>query len=104
MLYIFDPTLRTQNGKPKGFRFNTSAELIRHLEGTCMRILRKSRAEIMQDAADLGYSVDDDREGKAFFQFMEEYVDMGVIREDGKPIRCNIFTSRSFEGKTEFGD
>lgn len=103
MLYLFDPTRKNDKGETAVYTYNTPKEVISHLENICERLLGKSRNQLMQDAGDLGFGTDD-KEGQTFFQFMEEYVNMGVVRKDGQPVRCNIFTVRSFEGKSEYGD
>jgi len=56
----------------------------------------------MANAADLGFG-DDDAAGKTFFMFLSEYLNMGIVRPDGTPVRCNIFTETQFRG-SEYGD
>ena len=104
MLYLFDPTRRNKVSKKDAYyTYQNPREVVLHLEDIAPRLLGKSRHELMVDAADLGFG-EDDREGKAFFDLMTEYVNMGIVRQDGKPVRCNIFTVRTYEGKSEYGD
>jgi hypothetical protein len=66
------------------------------------KLLGKTRQQLMSDAADLGFG-EDDREGKTFYMFLSEYVDMGIIRKGDRPVRCNIFTESEYKG-SEYGD
>lgn len=101
--YIIDTTDR-QNGKSPVLLFQTTAGVVKHLEKMCMRRFRKTRTQYMVDSNALGFG-DDDAEGVNFTEQMEQYFDMGVIRADSNPIKCNIFKARQFaKGKTEHGD
>ena len=102
MYYVFDPTRPNDQGQTLVAQHDTSEKVVAHLELICPKLLSKTRQEFMSDAADLGYG-DDDRRGKNFTSLMQEYVNFGIIRKDGQPIRCDIFTSEDFS-KTEYGD
>lgn len=101
MFYIYDTTERDSRGAIPVKLFSTKQSVVGHLEKIAPKILKKTRQQLMSDAADLGFG-DDDREGKNFYTFMSEYVNIGVIRRD-RPIRCNIFTELEYKGK-EYGD
>jgi hypothetical protein len=101
--YIIDSTNR-QNGKSAFTVFHTTPTLISHLEGMCKKKFNKTRKQYMNDASALGFG-DDDADGQSFFEQMEQYFDMGVIRGDSVPIKCNIFQARQFSrGKKEHGN
>ena len=101
MFYIFDTTQKTDKGETPVFTYKTTGELIAHLEVVTPRLLGKTRAQLMADAADLGFG-EDDLEGKAFFSVLEEYFNMGTVNKDGQPIKCNIFTAKEFSAP-EYG-
>lgn len=101
MFYVFDTTRKNEKGETLVATWKTTAEVIAHLEDMCPRLLGKTRAQLMNDALDFGYG-DDDITGKGFFTMMSEYVDAGVLSKDGRPVRCNIFTSTEFSS-TEYG-
>ena len=101
MYYIYDKTQKEVNGTPV-IIFKQTSDLIVHLEKICPKLLGKTRAQLMSDAADFGFG-DDDREGRSFYQFVSEYLEMGVVRKNGKTVRCNIFTSSEFDAP-EYGD
>jgi hypothetical protein len=103
MYYIFDTTQKNKKGETLVATYNTPAEIVKHLETMAPKMLGKTRSQLMQDAADLGFGVDDPQ-GKTFYEFMMEYVNCGVVRKDGRPVRCNIFTDAEYKGKTEHGD
>lgn len=103
MYYLVDPTKKSPKGENSVFAYKTVEEVVSHLETISPNIVGKTRSELMADASDLGFGVDDP-EGKTFVSFMAEYINMGVIRKDGAPIRCDIFTENQFRGKSEYGD
>jgi hypothetical protein len=101
MYYVFDTTRKNDKGETLVATWNTTAEVIAHLEDLAPRMLSKDRKQLMNDALDFGYG-DDDPEGKAFFSIMSEYVEAGIVRSDGKPFRCNIFTDVEYSSD-EYG-
>jgi len=103
MYYIFDHTRKNDQGKTLVAMYNTTAEVVAHLETMCPRMFDgKTRKQLMNDALDFGFG-DDDREGKAFYSYLEQYVQTGVIRKDGTPIKCNIFTADEYKNPN-YGD
>lgn len=102
MYYIFDTTKKNKMGQILIAQYKSTAEVVAHLEVICPKITGKSRAELMADAADLGFG-DDDRLGRNFATMLSEYVNFGIIRKDGHPMRCDIFQEENFGGKTEYG-
>ena len=103
MYYVLDTTRKNKDGQVLAATYNTPEEIVRHLETMCQRLLGKTRAQVMSDAADCGFG-DDDIYGKNFALVMVEHnVNVGVIRDDGQPVRCDIFSDNAFSGKTEYG-
>ena len=102
MYYIFDKTKQNNSGETPVMVFRSTKSVIHYLESMCPKLLGKTRAQLMQDAADFGFG-EDDPQGRAFFSYLSEYINMGVFREDGTPIRCNIFTVDEYRS-TEYGD
>ncbi|MFW5872289.1 MAG: hypothetical protein ACOCUT_04205 [bacterium] len=102
MFYIYDKTEKDSRGGIAVKLFSNKQSVINHLEKMAPKILGKNRQQLMSDAADLGFG-DDDREGKNFYMFLSEYVNMGVIRDGDTPVRCNIFTESEYR-KSEYGD
>jgi hypothetical protein len=102
MFYIYDTTEKNNRNEIPVKLFNTQQSVIRHLEKMTPKLLGKTRQQLMSDAADLGFG-EDDREGKTFYTFLSEYINMGVIREGDKPVRCNIFTEAEYR-QSEYGD
>jgi hypothetical protein len=101
MFYVYDTTRKDAKGMTMVAAWETTREVIAHLEDLCPKLLGKTRSELMNDALDFGYG-DDDSEGRGFYMMMSEYVECGVIAKDGTPTRCNIFTSTEFSGP-EYG-
>lgn len=102
MYYIFDKTKKNNLDEMPVVVFSKTDSVIKYLDGLCQKLLGKTRAQLMQDAADFGFG-EDDPKGKAFFSYMSEYIDMGIVRDDGTPIRCNIFTEDEFKSR-DYGD
>jgi hypothetical protein len=101
--YIIDSTAK-QNGKSPVILFNTTAGVITRLEEMCKKKFGKSRKDYMYSVSELGFG-EDDGEGQSFFEQMEQYFNMGVIRNDSVPMKCNIFQAKQFaKGKAEYGN
>lgn len=92
--YIIDTTKR-QGGKAPVMVFNTTDGIIKYLEGMCERHLKQTRKQYMFAASEIGHG-DDDSLGRGFVEQMEQYFNMGVIRKDSVPVRCNIFQAAQF--------
>ena len=100
--YIVDST-RTENGKAPCFIFETIEGLIVYLEGMCVRGFQKTRSKLMESAADTGLA-EDDREGRAFYELMSEYFNIGYVKNNS-PARKHIFEARHTERyREEQGD
>lgn len=92
--YIIDSTLR-QNGKNPVVLFDTIPSLISYLETMCQRQFRMSRVKYMNHVESIGHSADEPT-GRAFYDLMEQYFNMGVIRSGNTPIKTNIFEASAF--------
>jgi len=58
----------------------------------------------MNEAESIGYSADE-ASGRAFYDQMEQYFNIGVIRKDSTPVKTNIFEAAAFlKGKDVHGD
>jgi hypothetical protein len=96
--YIVDTTV---GNKP--LFFNTLYDVLVHLEGSCKRIHGISRAEYMQNLADLGHSADESS-GRNFLIAMSEIFNIGVVKED-RLVRCDVFNATHYSKYlTEMGD
>ena len=92
--YIVD-TSKASGGKSPALIFETTDGVIKYLEGACQRRFGQSRTQFMQSVSELGFGTDD-AEGRNFFEQMEQYFQMGVIRGDSVPVKCNIFDAEKF--------
>ena len=63
----------------------------------CVRKFQQTRKEYMFHCSELGFG-EDDSLGRSFYEQLEQYFDMGVIRKDSIPVRCNVFEAlKSFK-------
>lgn len=92
--YVVDST-KKQNGKNPVIVFENINGVVKYLEGMCMRHFKKTRAHYMNDAESVGHSADEST-GRAFYDQMEQYFNVGVIRKDSIPIKTNIFEAAAF--------
>ena len=97
--YIIDTTIK-KNGKNPVLIFESIPETINHLEGMCQRQFKRTRKQHMQHCEDLGFG-GDEQTGRAFFEQMEQYFAVGIVRSDSKPIKCNIFEAEKFSKSKE---
>jgi len=102
MYYVFDTTRKNNKGETLVAAYESTEEVVAHLENIAPKIVGKTRQDLMADAADLGFGTDD-REGKGFALYMSEYINFGVIRKDGQPVRCDIFAEKEYKSE-EYGD
>ena len=91
--YIIDTTVKT-SGKNPVLLFENVPSVVRHLEGMCQRQLKMSRKQYMLSCEGLGHC-SDEQTGRAFFEQMEQYFTMGIVRSDSRPIKCNIFEANA---------
>lgn len=91
--YIIDTTVK-KGGKNPVIIFENVPSVINHLEGMCKRQLGMSRRDYMLNCESLGHGVDEPT-GRAFFEQMEQYFTIGLLRSDSKPIKCNIFEANT---------
>jgi hypothetical protein len=96
--YVADSTLKKGSQTPV-FIYDSTAELVRHLEGTVFRQFNKTRARFMEDAADMGVA-EDDNIGRAFTELLTEYFNIGFIKNN-VPIRKNIFEADHYLRRTD---
>ena len=92
--FVVDTTVN-QGGKNPVVLFDTTDGVINYLEKMCVRKFGQNRKQFMFESESLGFSQDDSH-GIAFFEMMEQYFHVGVIRGDSTPIRCNIFEAHRF--------
>ena len=101
--YIIDTTVK-KGGKNPVLIFESVPGVLTHLEGMCKRQLGLSRKDYMFNCESLGHG-GDEQTGRAFFEQMEQYFTIGIVRSDSKPIKCNIFeANKSALTKDVHGD
>lgn len=101
--YIVDSTTK-QNGKNPVMVFETIGGVIKHLEGMCQKKFNMTRKQYMNEAESIGHSADE-ATGRAFYEQMEQYFNIGVIRKDSTPVKTNIFEAAAFlRGKDVHGN
>ena len=101
--YIIDSTVRT-NGQHPVVLFDNIPSVVNYLEGMCQRQHKISRKAYMTNCESLGFG-GDEPSGRNFYEQMEQYFNIGVIRADSRPVKCNIFEAeRSFNTKGVHGD
>ena len=59
MYYVYDTTRKNDKGETLVATYDRTIDVIAHLEDICPKIVGKTRAELMADAADMGYGEDD---------------------------------------------
>jgi hypothetical protein len=101
--YVVDST-KKQGGKNPVLIFESINGVVKYLEGMCQRHFNKTRTEYMNEAESIGHSADEST-GRAFYDQMEQYFNMGVIRGDSTPVKTNIFEAAAFlKGKDVHGN
>jgi hypothetical protein len=101
--YIIDST-KKQNGKNPVLIFENIQSVVTYLEGMCMRNFGKTRTQYMNEAESIGHSADEST-GRAFYDQMEQYFNIGVIRNNSTPVKTNIFEAAAFlRGKDVHGN
>ena len=91
--YIIDTTVK-KGGKNPVLLFENVPSVVKHLEGMCQRQHRQSRRDYMLAVESIGHGGDEPT-GRAFYEQMEQYFTMGIVRSDSRPIRCNIFEANA---------
>jgi hypothetical protein len=91
--YIIDTTVKTDGKNPVLF-FTEIPSVISHLEKMCRRQLGQTRGDYMLNCESLGHG-GDEQTGRAFYDQMEQYFTVGIVRNDSKPIKCNIFEANT---------
>jgi len=92
--YIVDTTVKKDNKNPV-LLFESTAALVKHLEGMCQRRFGMTRKQYMIEAESIGHSADE-ATGQAFYEQMEQYFNMGVIRNGKDPVKTNVFQAEAF--------
>lgn len=101
--YVIDTTIK-KGGKNPVVLFDNTNGVVSYLEGMCRRQLGSTRRDYMLNCESLGFG-GDEQTGRVFYEQMEQYFTMGVIRKDSKPIKCNIFEAeRALKYKDVHGD
>ena len=93
--YIVDSTKKQSNKNPV-LLFEETGQVVKYLEGMCERQFKQTRKQHMQHCEDLGFG-SDEQTGRAFYNQMEQYFNVGVIRTDNTPVKCNIFEANKFK-------
>ena len=92
--YVIDSTKKQGNKNPVVL-FETTDGVIKYLEGMCERQFKQSRKDYMNNAESIGHSADETT-GRAFYDLMEQYFNIGVIRNGNSPVKTNIFHAAAF--------
>jgi hypothetical protein len=101
--YVIDTTIR-KNGQNPVMVYDTIPEVVKQLEDMCQRYHKISRKTYMQNCESLGFGLDDPA-GRNFYEQMEQYFNIGVIRKDSRPVKCNIFEAEfSRDNKEAYGN
>ncbi len=101
--YVVDITIKKDNKNPV-IMFETIPGVVKYLEGMCQRQFKKTRAQYMNDVESIGHGADEPT-GRSFYDQMEQYFNMGVIRDGKHPIKTNIFQADAFlKSKGEHGN
>lgn len=100
--YIVDSTIRQDKKNPVMF-FESLPPFIAYLETMCKRRFNQTRKEYMYRCFELGFG-DDDAPGRSFYEQLEQYFDMGVVRSDSTPVRCNVFEALKGLKEREFSN
>jgi hypothetical protein len=91
--YVIDTTVK-KGGKNPVLLFENVPSVVKHLEGMCQRQLGQTRKQYMLNVESIGHG-GDEQTGRAFFEQMEQYFTMGIVRSDSRPIKCNIFEANA---------
>lgn len=101
--YVVDSTKKQGNKNPV-IIFETIDGVVKYLEGMCQRKFNMTRQQYMNEAESIGHSADE-ATGRAFYDQMEQYFNVGVIRNDSSPVKTNIFEAAAFlRGKDVHGN
>ena len=100
--YIVDSTIKKNKQNPVMI-FNNLPALVGYLETMCKRRFNQTRAEYMFHCSELGFG-EDDSAGRSFYEQLEQYFDMGIIRKDSIPVKCNIFNALKSYNERETSD
>ena len=97
--YIIDTSL-SRSGKSPVILFESTSGIISYLSEVVQRRFGQTRQQFMQNVTDLGFG-EDDPEGRSFFDQMQQYFNIGALRSDSVPIKCNIFDADKFSKSKE---
>ena len=99
--YVIDTTVVPNRDE----RFDTYAQVTRHLELMCLREYHQTRKERMTLLEECGHGYDDTN-SVTFVRSMSEKFEMGIIRNDAgvnRRLKCDV-TSVNMYQKEEFGN
>jgi hypothetical protein len=82
--------------------FSSVPEVVSFLEQVVKLKLKTTRSEWMQHIRDLGHGYDDAL-GRTFTESLADHVEVGVVQNGGKLVRCSIHEATAFT-KPEYGD
>lgn len=80
--------------------FESVPDLVSTLEKVVQYKLKLTRKQYMQNLIELGYGVDDPQ-GKTFTESMADHVEIGVVRNNGNLVRCNIHEAAHYSKYVE---
>lgn len=101
--YVVDSTIK-KNGKNPVLIFSHVPDVVRQLEQMCIRRFGVTRKQYMRNVEELGHGADE-QTGRAFYDQMEQYFNIGAIRADSVPVKTNIFQAEAFQrDKSVHGD
>ena len=101
--YIVDSTTK-QDGKIPVLIFDNIPAVIKRLEEMCKRQFKLTRTQYMNDSESIGHGSDEPT-GRSFYDHMEQYFNIGVIRTGNNPVKTNIFEAEGFlHGREAHGD
>lgn len=92
--YIVDSTIK-QNNKNPVVLFNDVPSVVAYLETMCQRQFKMTRARYMNEVESIGHGADEPT-GRSFYDQMEQYFNVGVIRTGNTPVKTNIFQAAAF--------
>jgi hypothetical protein len=93
--YVVDSTIK-KNGKNPVLMFTHVPDVVSYLEQMCLRRFKLTRKQYMQGVEELGHGADEPT-GRAFYDQMEQYFNIGAIRADSVPVKTNIFQAEAFQ-------
>jgi len=96
--YIDDTTIK------QVVYFSDINDVLIYLEQLCKKKFKQNRKEWMFEMQTLGHGFDD-AQGVYFTELMGGYFNIGVLRDDGRHVKTNIYElQRNLKYRNEMGD